>query len=383
MSYYILPKINNGIRVTPKDDLNNCKVYISNSLLNYYTETKTQLINMCLNDPDTSNKYNEFVKIINPYEYIFSIVPNSKFSVSKLKPNSFLFYDLLEIITTMNVFESNKNKNIKILNVGSYFNDVCYSIEMMREFNKDIFFTLNDLNELNNDTFNKLNDQKFDFLFFDSCVNLQTNDINNYFTSLIQIIMIILKQNNEGSICLIKINHIFYKPIIDSLYLLSSLFEKVYIIKPNPSNIISFDKYIVCKNYQVNKNNLELCETNYLNLSNFLLKLNNKNITSLIEYDIPYYFINKLDELNNIMGQQQLESIDHLINVLKNKNKDEKIETIKKINIQRSVVWCEKFKIPCNKFTDKTNIFLPIIKEKEDEEEKEFNQEDVNENIIT
>ena len=49
-----------------------------------------------------------------------------------------------------------------------------------------------------------------------------------------------------------------------------------------------------------------------------------------------------------------------IINILKNKNKEEKIEIIKKSNIQKSISWCEKYKIPFNKFSEKTNIFLPI-----------------------
>ena len=52
-----------------------------------------------------------------------------------------------------------------------------------------------------------------------------------------------------------------------------------------------------------------------------------------------------------------------IINILKNKNREDKIETIKKSNIQKSVAWCEKYKIPCNRFSEKTNIFLPINKE--------------------
>ena len=40
-------------------------------------------------------------------------------------------------------------------------------------------------------------------------------------------------------------------------------------------------------------------------------------------------------------------------------NRD-KIESLKKYNIQKCVQWCEKFKIPCNKFSDKINIFLPV-----------------------
>jgi hypothetical protein len=67
--------------------------------------------------------------------------------------------------------------------------------------------------------------------------------------------------------------------------------------------------------------------------------------------------------MNIIVGQPQLESLDLIINILNNKNKDEKIENIKKNNIQKSVAWCEKYKIPYNKFIEKTNIFLPINKE--------------------
>ena len=71
----------------------------------------------------------------------------------------------------------------------------------------------------------------------------------------------------------------------------------------------------------------------------------------------------KLDDINMTIGQQQIESLDLIINLLKNKNKEEKIELIKKNSIQKSVAWCEKHKIPCNKFSEKTNIFLPINKE--------------------
>ena len=83
--------------------------------------------------------------------------------------------------------------------------------------------------------------------------------------------------------------------------------------------------------------------------------------------------MNKIDEMNIIIGQQQLESLDQIINILKNKNREDKIENIKKSNIQKSVNWCEKFKIPCNKFSEKVNIFLPIIKINADEDEDEIN----------
>ena len=139
----------------------------------------------------------------------------------------------------------------------------------------------------------------------------------------------------------------------------------MYIVKTSTNNVISFDKYIVCKNFQINDLKKEIYDSNYLKLYEVLLNLNNRNtnIISFLNYDIPYYFINKIDELNNIIGQQQLENMSQIINILKNKNKDEKIESLKKINIQKCVSWCEKFKIPCNKFIDKLNIFLPNIQD--------------------
>jgi len=63
--------------------------------------------------------------------------------------------------------------------------------------------------------------------------------------------------------------------------------------------------------------------------------------------------------LNIILGQTQLETMDNVISLFKNKNKGDKIGQITKSNIQKSIVWCEKYKIPYNKFVDKINIFLP------------------------
>ena len=124
----------------------------------------------------------------------------------------------------------------------------------------------------------------------------------------------------------------------------------------------------------------EIYKNYYFKLAQFIsiyLQHNNNNISSIINCEIPSYFINKIDDINIIIGQQQLESIDQIINIIKNKNKDEKIETIKKSNIQKSITWCEKFKIPHNKFSEKVNIFLPLKIENEENNKKE---KDDNEN---
>ena len=332
MSYYILPKNNNNIWVNPiSSETNILKPYVSGTLYNYYNEIREQIINILLNINDLSyNTFDEIIKVVNPYEYIFSKVPGSKFSVSKLKTKTNLFYDFLEVSSCLNIFDKFKDKSICALHITKNSIDTIECFEMLREGFCDNIIYYDSLTE---EIIKGIGDEKFDFLFF------ETNEscINKYIFNFIQFLMIILRnQNNEGT-SIIKISNIFYKPIVDILYLLTSLFEKVYVIKPNTSNITTFDKYIVCKNFIYNENKINQSKINYLRLFVFLKKLENNYINSIFDFELPYYFITKLDDMNITIGQQQLESLDQIISILKNKNKDDKIEMIKKSNIQKSV----------------------------------------------
>ena len=362
MSYYILPKNNNNIYIAPNINLDSITVYTSYSIYNFYNESKNKLKNLIKTD-ESIVIFKNLLKIINPYEYIFSNVPGFKYSISKLNTKSNLFYDLLEIFYTLNIFDSFFNINLKSLHISENYVDSNSCINFFRENQSNEHVNFDDINE---DIYNTINDKRYDFIFYE-IKNNNFENVNHYILNIIQVLMILLKYQTNNGICLIKINYIFHKPIIDILYILSSLYEKVYIIKPNTSNITTFDKYIVCKNFILNDIKKETYKKYYFELANFVSVYlqnnnnnNNINILSVLSYEIPSYFINKIDDMNIIIGQQQLESIDQIINILKNKNKEEKIETIKKTNIQKSIMWCEKFKIPHNKFSEKTNMFLPL-----------------------
>ena len=95
------------------------------------------------------------------------------------------------------------------------------------------------------------------------------------------------------------------------------------------------------------------------------------NIHSIIDNEIPYYFSNKIEETNAVIGQQQLEAYDQIINIFKNKNKDDKIETLKRNHIQKCIQWCEKNQLPHNKFIERINIFLNAKKKDDNVEERE------------
>jgi len=378
MSYYIIPKINNCINVNPKHGDNydeSLKPYISSSLFHYYKEIREEIqryfqnIHNMYNNTNSEISYEEIIKIVNPYEYIFSKVPGSKFSVSKLKPQTNFFYDFLEVSITLNIFEQYKNKNITSLHLTNNNIDSIDCFEMLREnYNDEIIY----YDTINDEIISSIGEKRFDFIFFET--NL--SDYNSYIISLIQCLMIILRNQLSGGTSVIKIDNLFHKPIVDVLYILSSLYEKVYILKPNTSNITTFDKYIICKNFFFNEDKIRYFKLNYYKLVVFLKKLENRHIESILDFDIPYYFTIKLEDMNIIIGQQQIDSLNLIMSILKNKNKEEKIDTIKKSNIQKSVSWCEKYKIPFNKFSEKTNIFLPITKgNKEQEVYKEQEQD--------
>lgn len=382
MSYYILPKNINNININPKIINTNLNTYISHSLYNYYNKSINYLYKICNEEgnSDVNFLFENIIKIINPYEYIYSKVPGSNYSVSKLKPKTNLFYDIFEIFSSLNIFENYNNSNIKSIIISKNYSDIDDYLQLTRENYNDenIFYENIEMDIL----INKKN-TKYDFIFYEK--NIVTNNKNNILNTsvdiinLIKLLMLIINYQNTNGFTIIKIDTIFDKSIIDIIYLLSLLFDKVLIIKPNTSNIITFEKYIICKNYIYNLDeSKQHISTNYKIFENLYSKLNGflniynpliENITDLnllekinikyiIHEDIPCYFINKLDEINIILGQQQLESIQNIINIIKNKNKDDKLELIKKVNIQKSINWCEKYKIPYNKFIDKINIFL-------------------------
>ena len=215
-----------------------------------------------------------------------------------------------------------------------------------------------------------------DFIFYE-IQKESTNCLNYYFLQFINILKIILTLQSETGVCIMKISFIFHKPVIDILYILTSLYEKVYIMKPNTCNIIHYEKYIVCKNFILNENKREIYNNYYNKLNDFSRKTEKTTdncIKYIIKNDLPCYFINKIDDMNIIIGQQQLEGIIQIMNILKNKNKEIKLDFIKKTNIKKCIQWCEKYNIPCNKFIEKSNIFLRNTIE-ESEIENELEQE--------
>lgn len=172
-----------------------------------------------------------------------------------------------------------------------------------------------------------------------------------------QVVYALSIQANNGNFVL-KVFDTFSTTMIDVLYLLSCLYKSVYVMKPQTSRYANSEKYIVCKGFNLegNENMIgTIIERFYDNFDNLNSKM---YIESFFIFKHVRAFFSKIEEINTIMGKNQIENIIATLNLIINKS-SEKIEYLKKHNIQKCIKWCETHHIPHNKHIQNSNVFLP------------------------
>lgn len=62
---------------------------------------------------------------------------------------------------------------------------------------------------------------------------------------------------------------------------------------------------------------------------------------------LPYYFVNKIEDYNAILGQQQIENINATINKIINRDTHtDNIRDLVQVNVGKCVQWCNRHEIP-------------------------------------
>ena len=390
MSYFILPNILNilsieNINIIDTEHEEN-HIVISKSLAYYLNAMKGQI-------DDYNDEWDIYKKYTNTYEYIHTIIPQYKISVCKLKPLSRSYYKLVEIINTLGI--TFPNEPIKSFHLaegpGGFIEALIYHRKANLNQEKDIYSGITLIDEKNenipgwkksrdfldinknvniirgaDNTGNILNIKNFydcysnyknsiDFITadggFDYSSNFNKQEILSINLILAQVIYAIALQKQGGTFIL-KIFDIFTQATIDIIYILSSLYEKCYIIKPNTSRNANSEKYIVCKLFKpINTDKIISKLVSFFNFAH------TKTIVRVLNINIPYLYINKLEDINAILGQQQLENILYTLHLLDN-NKSDKLEVIKKNNIQKCIQWCIKNSLPYHKNINQSNVFI-------------------------
>lgn len=386
-----IPKINKNIsemdmkiKLGEKEPL----PYINKSLSKYLALIKNKITAY-------PNEWNNNKKYTNIYEFIHTNINQHGNSISKLKPISRAFYKLIEILNTNNILDNYNEKNIKTFHLAEAPGGFIESMSYLRNNPNDIYYgtTLIEKNNPSIPTWKKSNlvsdaniiiDNGFDktgnlykednFLYYnekffdqfdivtadggiDFSADFEKQEIMAFKLILCEIFYAFTLLKENGCFVL-KIFDIFYKPTLQCIYLLSSVFKECIITKPKTSRTANSEKYIVCKYFD--STNRDVLIGKFYKILKVINNLDKRfYLEEFLNIKMNHFFVSKMLEINSIIGNKQIKNILTTIKLIENNEKrNEKITTFKNENIQKCIHWCVKNNIPYNKKFKPANIFL-------------------------
>jgi 23S rRNA U2552 (ribose-2'-O)-methylase RlmE/FtsJ len=342
-----------------------------------------------------------YKKYTNPYEYIDTLVPFTKTTVSKHKHLSRSYYKMIEMIHTFNLSFKTTAPVLSSFHLAEGPGGFIEAFSEIRNCKEDVYIgmtILDDKNDANipawkkTETFLKKNpnvviesgaDKTGNLLVLENfvyCVEKYgssmelitgdggfdfSTDFNNQENNIAKLlfaqICFALCMQKENGAFVLKVFDCFMQHTVDLLYLLSSFYEKVYITKPQTSRYANSEKYIVCKGFLFPN-----YKPFYSFLYNAFSKMQNtlenpmSSVYRFLNIPISKYFLSKVEEYNAIFGQQQIENIHYTLSLIENNIKQDKINHLIKNNIQKCIQWCIKNNVEYNTSmsTPANNIFL-------------------------
>ena len=344
---------------------------VNMSLREYLTKIKMEIDKY----PD---KWEQFKKITNKYEFINTTCMldkgNINYSVCSYKPISRSYFKMIEIlhhfdsgfpsslnsfhlaegpggfIEALHKYRSNQNdhytgmtliqenKDIPRWNKIQQLMKQCPNIHLEYGPNRD--GDLYHRHNLDHVFHNHRN--KYDFITadggFDYSVDFNKQEENSINLIFCETLYALIMQKEKGSFIL-KVFDLFHKTTLEILFLLCYFYKQVYIFKPHTSRVANSERYIVCKNFCIKDNYNDIIEKLRIGFKD----LSKQCLNGIFKFDLNNFFLSKIQEINAIYGQQQVENILLTLNYIheSNQNTKEKIDKIKASNLEKCVKWCK------------------------------------------
>ena len=399
MTYYLLPNTSHLLykyidciqsEETPLPRL-------SYSLSTYLYDIKEKL--------DARDKdWDVFKRYTNPFEYIHTPVPYKKKSISKHKPLSRSYFKMIEMV---NMFQLQFDaRPIRTFHLAEGPGGFIEAMSHIRNCKTDSYIGMTILDDADptipawkkTEYFLRDHPNVFietgadgtgniiclaNFLHcsqryassmelitadggFDFSMDFNNQEIHIAKLLFAQICFALTMQKAGGSFIL-KIFDSFMDHTVDLLYLLSSFYDKVYIIKPNTSRYANSEKYVVCKGFLYSTNTAyfpylykafeKMCFEPIPPPPGFTVI--EKYVHRFLRIPVAYFFVKKIEEYNAIFGQQQIDNIHFTILLIDNKHKQDKIDSLIKANVQKCTHWCNKNNVGFHMMTmEKNNVFM-------------------------
>lgn len=373
INYKISPIRSKEIKITYHNS-NYDNIIISKSLHSFLQQLKEE-IDLFPGDWDHIKKY------VNPFEFIHTKVPGCKYAVCKYIPISRSFFKFIEIAHTFQINQYFMNKDISSMHLAEapggfiealhYYAKSSSNIKITKSIGLSLCDNKTNIPSWNYSSLNKLNNiyiqngnvcdltKESNYLYcvknyekdfhvitadggFDFSTDFNKQETMSHPLILAEVLYAITFQK-KGGIFVLKVFDIFTKLTLEIIYLLSSCYEKIYIYKPNTSRVANSEKYIICKNFIITEN----VRNDLIEIIPSLIKNCNK-ISSILTNPLPLHFLNKIEEINAVLGQQQLETISQTMTLITHKTQQDKLTTLMEHNIQKSIAWCKKHNFPFN-----------------------------------
>jgi 23S rRNA U2552 (ribose-2'-O)-methylase RlmE/FtsJ len=382
MSYYLI-NFNHNV-IEPQDfsvkmenniQSNKLPIFISPSLHKYLTKIKEEIDKYII-------QWDSAKKIINPYEFIHSHIYNQKQAVAKTRPISRSYFKFIEISQMLSILDKFISKPITSFHLAEGPGGFIEAISHLRKRNDDQYYGMTLLSENNNvpgwkksqhfigkhpnvtivegegkdgDLLNPVNlkycANKFGNSMeiitgdggFDYSIDFNKQELLSTKLIFSQMCYALVLQKKGGNFIL-KMFDIFFHVSCQMIYVLNCFYEKVYIVKPNTSRFANSERYIVAKHFKFSNTQ------HYVERFTDLIK-QMQHKTFLIEFpkiSIPCCLFIKLEEINGIIGQQQLDAISSTLALIE-KNSSESMDSIIYNHVQKCIQWCLKHKVPFNK----------------------------------
>jgi hypothetical protein len=353
MNYYVLPTKYMEFNIDLKMN-DNTEPYISSSFYRNMLSLKTQVDIFIEHNKDTltTSGIDMIRDINNTYSFLHSIVSTDiQIYINELNENeSRLFFINIELSNTFDfLYRIFNTIPEQIMYIGDNDKTFHESLKYISSKNDVIInsTTHDDLiNSIknNNDSFCYTD---FKMLYFDLCIpEGEHKYVNNTIVQIVKTLYII---TNMRCTCVIKIGGLLFKPIIDVIYILTGMYNNVYISKPISSKDMN-DRYIICKDSYSRHPSIDYIT----NTNDKLLEIiriiqnesNKKEVSSIINTPISCYFLTKIEESTLIIGQKNIDYYETFIMLMKIFGKEDKIENAKKSAIIKCIQWCVKYNIP-------------------------------------
>lgn len=303
------------------------------------------------------NVVNSYNLHIDNYDY--SIYESSKKYLSHEIDNN-NFYSMWEIISLFNLLSNNKISTTHYGKNGDMFMlaSILYR-KMTSKLSKNDKFCITNKTEnnsvkhyVNNKTVNVViteNGIDGDLITLSYDNNYYRNLIeqNNYINFITQLKSALSKQKSNGNL-VCQLDEIYTITMNKIIYMLTEVYNEVYIIKPLTSDISTSERYVVCKGY--NEKKMGKC----IKCLESILSSHKKDryiVNIFPEFNIPNSFIKVQRKCNTDIANRQLIDVNKITEFIKGENYfGDVYNKYRSEQIKQTKNWIELF------FPDKSKI---------------------------